>query len=142
MMHSAMRLGLTLGFAITASGCQTSDIFTPKSDYPTDPWVKGYANPDDCLGGEALAALNIPLPDYPRRAFNSGRQGWTIVRLDINEAGLTENVAIERSVPGGDFSSASLKAVEGWKFQPPKNGALQSCRILFRYRLGMVTLGS
>ncbi len=124
-----------------AGGCQTSDIFVPQSDYPTDPWVKGYANPNDCLGGEALAALSIPLPDYPKRAFNSGRQGWTIIRLDINEQGRTHNVEIERAVPSGIFSSASLEAVQSWQFQPPQNGALESCRILFRYRLGQVTLG-
>ena len=129
-------------FAAVLSGCATKTIFEPKSDYPPDPWVKGYSNPDDCLGGEKLAARDFELPTYPRRAFNSGRQGWAIMRLDVNAQGRTENVAVERSVPEGLFEGASEAAVKNWTFQPPQDGALRNCRVLLRYRLGAVSLGS
>lgn len=127
--------------ALILSGCATKDVFKPKSQYPPDPWVKRYSNPDDCLGGEKLAARRFDLPAYPRRSFNSGRQGWTIIRLDVSENGDTENVDVERSVPDGLFDSASLSAVRKWQFEPPKDGALKSCRVLLRYRAGEVTLG-
>jgi len=65
------------------ASCNMKDVFTPRSAYPPDPWVKGYSNPDDCLGGEKLAAINFELPKYPKRSFNSGRQGWVIVKLDV-----------------------------------------------------------
>lgn len=124
------------------SACASTDKpFMPRSDYPPDPYVKGYADPDDCLGGEKLAAIDFALPDYPRRMWSGGRQGWTIIRLDVAESGETENVRIERSVPGGAFSSASVSAVKDWRFQPPEDGALKNCRVLIRYRLGEVTLG-
>jgi TonB family protein len=113
----------------------------PQSQYPTDPWVKGYSNPDDCLGGEKLAAIDFSLPEYPARPYRSGRQGWVIIRLDVNATGQTENVRIERSVPDGMFDGASEKAVEAWTFQPPEEGGLQNCRVLLRYRAGKVTLG-
>lgn len=122
-------------------GCSTSKPFMPNSAYPTDPWVKGYSNPDDCLGGERLAARSFALPDYPSRAYRSGRQGWVIMRLDVDAAGLTQNVEVERSVPEGMFDGPSRKAVEAWTFEPPQGGALQNCRVLLRYRAGSVTLG-
>jgi len=131
-------------FALLAlSACATQDeYFTPKSEYPPDPWVRGYSDPNDCLGGEKLAAKNFFLPDYPRRSFNSGRQGWVIVRLDVNAAGETENVDVERSVPGGPFDGAAVGAVKDWQFEPPEDGPLQDCRVLIRFKLGGVSLGS
>ena len=136
-----MKAALLLVAVIALSACATKDVFTPRSAYPPDPWVKGYSNPDDCLGGEKLAAINFELPKYPKRSFNSGRQGWVIVKLDVNAAGQTENVGIERSVPDGLFEGVSRDAVKRWSFRPPKDGALQNCRVLLRFRAGDVTLG-
>jgi TonB family protein len=136
-----MKAALSLIAVIALSACATKDVFTPRSAYPPDPWVKGYSNPDDCLGGEKLAAINFELPKYPKRSFNSGRQGWVIVKLDVNAAGQTENVGIERSVPDGLFEGVSRDAVKRWSFRPPKDGALQNCRVLLRFRAGDVTLG-
>ena len=124
------------------AGCATKSIFFPKSEYPPDPWVKGYSDPDDCLGGEKLAAVKFDLPEYPRRAFNGGIQGWTIVTLDVTHEGKTENVKIERAVPEGLFGSTSKSAVREWQFEPPAGGALQNCRVLIRYRFGRVSLGA
>lgn len=135
-------LALILLCAVVLLGCRTSQTFNPKSEYPPDPWVKGYSNPDDCLGGEKLAAVKFDLPDYPRRAFNSGRQGWVIVRLDVNAAGQTENVQIERAVPDALFPGNAREAVKQWRFEPPVDGALRNCRVLLRYRFGSVSLGA
>lgn len=121
--------------------CKTSDVFNPTSQYPPDPWVKGYSNPNDCLGGEKLAAIDFDLPDYPRRAFNSGKQGWVIVRLDVNADGNTENVTVERALPDAIFPRNAREAVQRWRFEPPQSGPLQNCRVLIRYRFGTVSLG-
>ena len=136
-----MRAAAYLALTVMISGCATKDTFRPKSQYPPDPWVKGYSDPDDCLGGEKLAAVNFELPKYPRRSFNSGRQGWVIMRLDVRADGETENVDVERSVPDGLFEGASRAAVQDWRFAPPKDGALKNCRVLLRFRAGDVTLG-
>lgn len=136
-------LGLML-CALAASllaSCATKDVFMPQSEYPPDPWVKGYSNPDDCLGGEALAAIDFELPEYPRRAYNSGRQGWVIIKLDVNDLGKTENVEIERALPEGLFGGSARGAVKNWSFQPPRNGALRDCRVLIKYQFGTVSLG-
>ncbi|WP_017932366.1 energy transducer TonB [Robiginitomaculum antarcticum] len=127
--------------AFALAACATNAPFTPRSDYPPDPWVKGYANDDDCIGGEDLAAMSLDMPDYPRASYRAGRQGWVIVRLDVDAAGVTQNIAVERSVPEGRFSKSAVNAVRDWRFEPPKNGGLSDCRVLLRYRLGGVTLG-
>lgn len=129
-----------LGLLVVA-GCSTSKPFMPTSQYPPDPWVKGYSNPDDCLGGERLAARSFELPDYPMRAYRTGRQGWVIIRLDVNANGETQNVDIERSVPDGLFEGAARRAVNAWTFEPPEGGGLENCRVLLRFRAGSVTLG-
>ena len=136
-----MRAVGLIALTLVLTGCATKDVFKPKSQYPPDPWVKGYSNSDDCLGGEKLAARDFALPKYPRRSFNSGRQGWVIMKLDVNASGMTENVEVERSVPDGLFETASRTAVNNWTFQPPKGGALKNCRVLLRFRAGEVSLG-
>jgi TonB family protein len=123
------------------SACATSDVFRPQSEYPPDPYVKGYADPEDCIGGEALAALSLDLPEYPRRAFRTGRQGWVLLRLDVSEDGTIARADAERSVPEGMFDRSAEKAASQWLFQPPRGGRLDNCRVLVRYRLGEVTLG-
>jgi len=137
-----MKYILLLSLSVMLTGCATKDAFYPKSQYPPDPWVKGYSNPDDCLGGEKLAARHFELPDYPRRAFNSGRQGWVIIKLDVSAQGETENVEVERAVPSGLFDGNARAAVQDWVFQPPQDGRLDDCRVLIRYRVGTVSLGS
>lgn len=132
--------GYWLGLAIALSACGSTSVFTPRSAYPPDPWVKGYSDPDDCIGGEALAAVTFEMPSYPKRAFRTGQQGWTIMRLDVAEDGMTENIRVERAVPSGVFDQTSLKAVDAWQFRPPR-AALKNCRVLLRYRAGQASLG-
>lgn len=141
---SSISFVFTTAFVLAAfalGGCTTKTRFMPKSSYPPDPWVKGYADAQDCLGGETLAAVEFALPEYPRRAFNSGRQGWVIMRMDVDAQGQTQNVEIERSIPDGLFDGASEKAVNAWRFAPTQAGGLQNCRVLLRFRGGTVSLG-
>lgn len=114
--------------------------FTARSQYPPDPWVKGYANPEDCLGGEALAARNIPLPDYPDKALRRGNQGWVIIKLDVTPDGSVDNVQTERAVPENVFEQHTERTLKTWTFAPTQSEGLQNCRILIRYRLGIVSI--
>ena len=136
-----MKPGLILLAAAILSSCASNKPFYPKSDYPVDPWVKGYADPDDCLGGEKLAAIQFQLPAYPKRAFRAGQQGWVLLRLDVAASGETQNVSVERAVPDRYFGGSARRAAEDWLFEPPKDGAMRNCRVLLRYRLGAVSLG-
>lgn len=127
--------------ALALQACSSTEPqFKPRSQYPPDPWVKGYANPEDCLGGESLAALHIPLPSYPRKALRNGRQGWVIVKLDIGADGHVLNVESEKSIPRNVFEDHTLKQLRTWRFEPPKSEGLENCRVLIRYRFGIVSL--
>lgn len=123
------------------TSCASDGVFRPQSQYPPDPYVKGYAAPDDCIGGENLAAIDLTLPDYPARAFRTGRQGWVILRLDVAEDGSVGSVTTERSLPEGVFGRAAERAAMRWRFEPPGTDALRDCRVLVRFRLGEVSLG-
>lgn len=136
-----MKRRLFLLSAALLSACSTSGVFKPQSEYPPDPYVKGYADPKDCIGGEALAAIELTLPKYPSRAYRTGRQGWVLLRLDIADDGTVSEAEAERALPEGLFASSAVKTAETWRFQPPPNGGLTDCRVLVRYRLGEVTLG-
>ena len=136
----ALAAFLCLALLACASG-PSNKAFSPKSDYPNDPWVKGYSDPDDCIGGEKLAARNFSLPAYPRKAFRKGAQGWVLLRLDVDAAGETTNIRVERALPDRYFSRNAKRAAQNWQFQAPKGGPLQNCRVLLRYKLGGVNLG-
>jgi len=127
--------------AIALTSCGSTTVFHPQSQYPPDPYVKGYADADDCIGGETLAAISLDLPDYPTRAFRTGRQGWVIVRLDVGADGSVVEAVAQRSLPEGLFEKSAERAAREWTFQPPANGGLSDCRVLISYRLGEVRLG-
>jgi TonB family protein len=135
-----MRIALLIG-AIALTGCGSTNVFHPQSQYPPDPYVKGYADADDCIGGEALAAISLDLPEDPARAFRTGRQGWVIVRLDVGADGSVVEAVAQRSLPEGLFERSAERAAKEWTFQPPANGGLSDCRVLISYRLGEVRLG-
>ena len=136
-----MKRGAALGAAAALVACATPDAFIPQSQYPPDPYVKGYAAENDCIGGETLAARSLPLPVYPRRAFRTGRQGWVILKLDVAPDGTVAKVEAERGLPDGMFEGAARRAAREWRFEPPASGGLEDCRVLVRFRLGDVTLG-
>lgn len=64
-------------------------------------------------------------PRYPTSGSFAGQQGYTLVRYDVDETGVTNNVRIIESWPGDTFDNAAIEAVTRWKFKPPtdQNGA-------------------
>lgn len=132
---------LLLAFAALLTSCGSTSTFHPQSQYPPDPYVKGYADSDDCIGGESLAAIDLPMPEYPSRAFRTGRQGWAILRLDVGADGSVVSAVAQRSLPDGLFEKSAEHAARQWRFEPPADGGLTNCRVLVRYRLGEVSLG-
>lgn len=140
-MKTSLLALVVLSVSGMLSACGSTKVFNPQSQYPPDPYVKGYAGPDDCIGGEALAAIALDLPEYPSRAFRTGRQGWVILRLDIGADGSVVEAVAQRGLPVGLFENSAERAAREWRFQPPTNGGLSDCRVLIRYRLGEVSLG-
>lgn len=118
----------------------TGGQFTPKGDYPQPLPAQSYAEPGQCSGGSRLAAREVFTPDYPRRAYIKGIQGWALVKLDVALDGTTENVSVVREAPPGWFASASRNAVEDWTFLPPQTGRMTDCLVRLDYRMGGVSI--
>lgn len=116
------------------------DRFIPRGDYPHPLPAQSYAEPGQCRGGSRLAAREVSAPDYPRRAFAKGIQGWALVKLDVALDGTTENVSIVREAPPGWFAGASREAVEAWTFMPPQTGRMTDCLVRIDYRMGAVSI--
>jgi len=132
---------------LALAACQSTPLigpkgpFVPRGDYPHPLRTQAYAEPGQCRGGSSLAAIETALPDYPRRAWRKGIQGWAIIELDVGLEGAAENVAVLREAPEGWFGSASRDAVETWRFLPPEAGRLTDCLVRIDFRLGEVSLG-
>jgi len=114
--------------------------FIATSDRPVPPNVERAANSDAC-SGEPLRAMSAPLPDYPARGWRRGLQGWSVVQFDVEPSGETRNVRIVRGVPGGSFDREAARAVNRWRFVPPRErGRLEDCVVLFEFTQGLVRI--
>ncbi|MBO6796030.1 energy transducer TonB [Maricaulis sp.] len=114
--------------------------FRPRDIYPTTPNVERLIGPEDCRGS-TLAAVQAELPSYPGRAYQNGRQGWVVVRFDVNTDGSVARTRIARSVPDGVFDRASRRAVSSWVFRPLEGAqTLENCVVMFEFRAGEVRI--
>ncbi len=114
--------------------------FRPVDEYPTPPNVDLMIGPQDCRGS-TLAALDAPDPAYPGGAYAHGRQGWVVVRFDVDSDGSVHRARIARAVPGRPFNRAALRAVSSWRFRPLEGVAvLQNCIVMFEFRAGEVQI--
>ncbi|WP_080559394.1 energy transducer TonB [Variovorax paradoxus] len=60
------------------------------------------------------------LPDYPTALANEGVEGQVIAVFYVGEAGVPEDVRIERS-PHPLLSKAVTDALKGWRFDPARS---------------------
>ncbi len=131
----------SIGLCLGLIACTTDGPQPLNHDYPAPPSVKRLTEAGACQGGSTLAALDLPLPAFPRRAKRQGRQGWVVVSLDVSADGTTENVFAKRAAPPGIFDKTTIKAVRSWTFQPPQSGSLSNCLVFVSFRLGAVKIG-
>jgi protein TonB len=115
--------------------------FIPRDEFPVPPNVDRMIGPEDCRGS-TLAAVGAGIPDYPPRAWSLGRQGWVVVRFDVEADGRTDRVRIARAVPDGPFDRESRATVRDWRFRPLDAGVarLENCVVMFEFRAGEVFL--
>lgn len=135
------RLAAAALFAATGCAGGGQDVFVPRSDYGIPPQSNAYSEPGDCEGGSRLAAVSLDEPEYPRRAFRNGVQGWVVVRLDIDAEGATRNVEIVDAQPTNAFNRAARRTVRGWVFEPPGEPGLERCVVVLDFRLGHARIG-
>lgn len=67
--------------------------------------------------GEPIPLVK-PLPQYPRKAARSGKEGFVILKIDITAAGTVENVRLVRSKPRRLFDQAAIKNAYQYRYRP------------------------
>lgn len=115
-------------------------VFRPTDEFPTLPNVEMMIGSQDCQGS-TLAAISAPTPAYPAGPYSHGRQGWVVVRFNVDPDGAVDDVRVARAVPDGPFNRVSLRAVRTWQFRP-LDGAdrLENCVVMFEFRAGEVQI--
>lgn len=74
-------------------------------------------------GGDANATPFYKIkPKYPRAALVAGEEGWILMKIDVNEAGVVENVRVIGGEKRNLFQDEARRAVEQWKYRPFVDG--------------------
>ena len=114
--------------------------FIPRDTFPVFPNVERLIGQDDCQGA-SLAAVEAAIPDYPRRAWVLGRQGWVVVRFHVYSDGQVHRARVARAVPDGPFNRAAVGAVSNWRFRALDGvDILENCVVMFEFRAGEVRI--
>ncbi|MDX8128085.1 energy transducer TonB [Methylomonas sp. OY6] len=61
-------------------------------------------------------------PNYPAIALRQGWQGQVLLRVQVNEVGVSEGVTIEHSSGYDLLDESAVEAVKQWHFNPAKRG--------------------
>lgn len=93
------------------------------------------------IGGQPEGArlLYKQFPEYPQSAESHGLEGFATVEYEIDASGKVKNPVVLESTPQGIFESSALKAIEAYRYDPPRvNGiphGLKGLRTRFVFRM-------
>ena len=86
-----------------------------------------------------LALEKAVKPVYPRRAEESGTEGWVELEFTVAETGEVKDVAILNASPSGVFDQAAAGALAQWRYKPMMRDSkptAQRARVRIRFTLG------
>jgi TonB family protein len=84
--------------------------------------VIDLAYPDDrkvASDGSGLEMIDTPLPHYPPELVSSGVQGETLVRIQVDAAGLAVDVKVEKSSGYAGMDAEALRVARLTRFKVP-----------------------
>ena len=67
-------------------------------------------------------AIDVRPPAYPRSEAHEGKEGWVEVNFMIDPHGKPYEVTVVDSTGNREFEKVSVRAVEGWTFEPARQG--------------------
>jgi TonB family protein len=112
-----------------AEAGQKDNIYRDEPEIPIPPEegldvVRTYEAHTSVPYSEDYVILNMTQPEYPVRELLDGVEGDVTVELLINEKGKVEKAWVLSAIGPKSFEKSSLKAVEKYVFEPPKENGL------------------
>jgi protein TonB len=74
-------------------------------------------DPFSVSDSNAIALVQVQ-PVYPQRALQKEIEGYVVVEFDVDEGGRVINPRVLYAEPEGYFETASLRALERYRYQP------------------------
>lgn len=93
-----------------------SEQTRPFASFPAPPVVDGPATINPHQNGIFVNILKVS-PRYPVAAAQKGLEGWVIVRFDVSELGLVENISVVES-SSTLFNKAAKDAAARFRYKP------------------------
>jgi TonB family protein len=93
---------------------------------------------DNVVNANQLQLVKSAPPSYPRRAEQSGVEGWVEVEFTVTESGAVADVSVRAASPAGVFDQATLSALLQWRYQPVMRDGrpiAQRARLRIRFAL-------
>lgn len=90
---------------------------------PGTPDLPGVSGPTGAVSGDGSGSDEvIPLlridPAYPRKAAQSGKEGWVRIEFTITEHGTVVDPIVVEARPRRIFNRSALTAIRKWQFKP------------------------
>jgi protein TonB len=101
-----------------------------------------FALTDAAATGEAAAAKDQLQPVYPPALLQARVEGYVEVEFDLDAEGTVRDARIAVAMPRGEFESAALEAVRGWRGPPAPGVPLRALTRRFDFRLPGSLLGA
>ncbi len=88
-----------------------------KIDLPATPKVTGE-DYNIITGNKSATPMVQIQPQYPIDAARNGKEGWVVVKYDIDNKGMVVNAEVIDADPKRTFDKAALRAIKKWKYKP------------------------
>jgi len=111
-MHHALLTALALPLVADEAG--ETERWVLRSS-PTDGTLRKHS----ALPVELIAPVMLyaPRPEYPKRLWRRGPEGYVYVRFEITAEGHVDGIAILESTED-EFATAAREALQSWRFEP------------------------
>ncbi|MDX1572166.1 MAG: energy transducer TonB [Xanthomonadales bacterium] len=114
--------------AVVEPGPESRDVV------PAQP-VQAPASPNDEFHLKPVEKVS---PDYPRKAFLDGQEGWVDLEITVAPDGTVADVQIVDAEPRRVFERAAVRAALDWRFEAPESSGLSTNQSgVFRFEFKM-----
>ncbi len=120
----------------TAVGYASPDAAAAASDLQTALTKEAFLT--NVASASELDLVKSVQPVYPKKAEQSGIEGWVDIDFTVAESGQVKDIAVRNASPPGVFDQAAIRALAQWRYKPvlkDTKPTTQRVRIRIRFAL-------